>query len=108
MGWLCYNYYTFDTETELLDLLLPALRADFSAFETYHYVAGQQLSCPITALCSHDDGIVSREGLLGWREQTTGGFEIESLPGGHFFVHSALDEVLTTISRPLRRGLDCQ
>lgn len=71
---------------ELMDLMLPTLRADFSLCETYVYRPGLPLNCPISAFGGSEDPLVSRDDLAGWHEQTNGSFALRLFPGGHFFV----------------------
>jgi medium-chain acyl-[acyl-carrier-protein] hydrolase len=73
---------------ELLDLLLPTLRADFEAVETYAYTPGAPLPCPIRAYGGVDDPEVSRAEIEPWREQTSGTFSVSMFPGDHFYVHA--------------------
>src|SRR5215510_9124924 len=56
---------------ELMQLMLPILRADFAICETYTYEDRPLLDCPITALGGLDDSDVTREELAAWRERTT-------------------------------------
>jgi medium-chain acyl-[acyl-carrier-protein] hydrolase len=86
---------------ELLQLMLPLLRADFAAIQTYRYREGPPLGCPLTAVGGVDDGDVRREHLAPWRELTTGEFSLHMLPGYHFFLHTARDMLLEIISRRL-------
>jgi surfactin synthase thioesterase subunit len=74
---------------DLLELLIPLLRADFEICETYAYVPGKPLNCSITALGGVDDQDVSAADLEAWREQTTAKFSLRLLPGDHFFLHTA-------------------
>ena len=80
--------------SELLELVLPMLRADFAAAETYLYRSDAPLSCPITALGGTDDDKVSPEALQGWGEHTSGGFEFHLFEGDHFFIHQRHDDVM--------------
>jgi medium-chain acyl-[acyl-carrier-protein] hydrolase len=73
---------------ELLELIMPTLRADFAVVETYSYVEGAPLGVPITAFGGAQDPMVPREQLDAWREQTTGAFRVCMVPGGHFFLQS--------------------
>ncbi|HYP39479.1 MAG TPA: thioesterase domain-containing protein [Chloroflexia bacterium] len=86
---------------ELLQLLLPALRADFEIVNTYTYVAGPPLDCPISIFRSMQDTEVSQDELEAWREQTTGEFKLRMMPGGHFFLHSAYPAILQAITSDL-------
>jgi medium-chain acyl-[acyl-carrier-protein] hydrolase len=87
---------------ELLELLLPLLRADFELIQTYEYVARPRLKCPITALGGIADRDVSHEQLEAWREQSSGPFRICLFPGNHFFLQMEERLVLQTIVEQLR------
>lgn len=86
---------------ELLQLVLPTLRADFRLCETYRYRPEPPLAMPITAFGGTDDGEATREELDAWREHTTGSFRVHMIPGEHFFVHSAESTVLECLCREL-------
>jgi medium-chain acyl-[acyl-carrier-protein] hydrolase len=84
---------------EMLDLLLPVLRADFQAFETYRYAAIEPpLDIPITAYGGLDDPHVSRERLEGWATQTNSVFKSIYFPGGHFFINTTKDKLVRSIA----------
>jgi len=72
---------------ELMELLLPTIRADFALLETYRYQLQTPLTCSIKALAGSQDLIVSSEEITPWQVHTTGSFSLEVLPGDHFFVH---------------------
>lgn len=86
---------------ELMQLLLPTLRADFAALETYVYSSEPPLDCPITAFGGLQDSEVSCDDLEAWREQTKAGFLLQMLPGDHFFLHSARSLLLQSLSGEL-------
>jgi medium-chain acyl-[acyl-carrier-protein] hydrolase len=92
-------------EPELLELLLPRLRADLAICETYDYRSEPPLSCSITALGGTSDPEVNRDDLQAWREQTTTGFSFYTFPGGHFFPHTAHNLLLRVLIEDLRRLL---
>ena len=73
---------------ELMDLMLPTLRSDFSVCDTYEYKQEAPLACPITALGGLQDSDVSRQKVEAWREQTSATFTLRMVPGNHFFLHS--------------------
>ena len=87
---------------ELMQLVIPILRADFQICETYNYSSDSPLNCPITVFGGLQDDKVPREYLEAWRDHTTSDFNIAMLPGDHFFVHT--NESLLT--QMLSRGLD--
>jgi len=86
---------------ELLQLIIPLLRADFSVCETYDYRQSPPLDCPITAYGGLEDKDVSREQLEAWREQTISSFKLRMLPGDHFFLHSAHALLMEALSQEL-------
>ncbi len=72
---------------ELVELILPALRADYRMCETREHQAGAQLDCPIFAYGGLSDAKVDRPSLDAWREHTTGPFVIRMFQGDHFFLN---------------------
>jgi surfactin synthase thioesterase subunit len=93
-------------EPELMELLLPVLRADVKMLETYVYRPGLSLGCPITALGGREDTETPFEQLVGWREQTSARFRTHIFPGDHFFLQPAEMEVLDLISHELSLKVD--
>jgi medium-chain acyl-[acyl-carrier-protein] hydrolase len=87
---------------ELMQLLMPVLRADFQVIETYRCVPGAPLNCPISVFGGSDDPELTRDDLLGWREQTTASFTLRLLAGDHFFLHSSRDVLLQLIAQELQ------
>jgi len=71
-------------DRELLDLLLPGLRADVEMLETYRYSPEDPLDCPVTAYAGVLDQTVTRTSLEAWREQTRSGFQLHMVSGDHF------------------------
>ncbi|PSL51989.1 surfactin synthase thioesterase subunit [Saccharothrix carnea] len=93
---------------ELVDVMLPVLRADLGLDETYVREPGPPLDCPIAAFGGSEDRTVPRPDLEAWREHTTGGFSVTTLPGGHFFLDAAPElfaEALTDAMKRLERGV---
>lgn len=87
--------------TELMELLLPLLRADFAASETYVCAPEPPLVVPISAYGGREDVDVPEERLAAWREQTTAAFRHVMFPGDHFFQVENRDLVLEELSREL-------
>jgi medium-chain acyl-[acyl-carrier-protein] hydrolase len=86
---------------ELMQLLSPPLRADFSLAETYAYAPGPRLNCPISAFGGLQDEEVGREELEGWKEQMTGRFKLRMMPGNHFFLNDVQQPLLRSIAEDL-------
>jgi len=92
---------------ELMQLMLPLLRADFSVVDTYEYRPGAPLGCPVTVFGGLQDVEVSRQHLEAWGEQTTAAFSVRMLPGDHFFLNSPSPQalLLRIVSEELQKSL---
>jgi surfactin synthase thioesterase subunit len=90
---------------ELMDVLLPALRADFELFETYIHAFEYPLPCPITASGGQRDVRVSHGDLAAWRLHTTSTFRVRLFPGNHFFIRTARKPLLRTMLHDLQSVL---
>ena len=88
---------------ELMQFMLPLLRADFEMVQTYKYEPEAPLQCPITAFGGLEDGEENRELIDAWREQTARSFMLRMLPGDHFFLHSSQAMLLNVLSRDLHQ-----
>lgn len=88
-------------DPDLLQQLLPAIRADFSVVETYRYREEPPLDCPIVGIAGAEDPLTPPAELDAWREQTTGEFVRHVLPGGHFFLRDSLPRLLDLIQAAL-------
>jgi len=86
---------------ELMQLLLPLLRADFEITETYAYLDEPPFDCPITAFGGELDTAVSVQEVAAWRMQTQGPFALNILAGDHFFIHSNQNLLLRHLSQDL-------
>lgn len=84
-------------EPELMELLLPVLRADLTAVETYRYAPGPPLPCPISAFGGEEDHQVSLSDLEGWGQQTEHEFDIKQFPGGHFYLNDTSGDALLEV-----------
>lgn len=87
---------------EIMELITPMLRADFSLGETYDYTPGPPLAVPISAFGGETDGEVPAWQVDAWREQAAGPFRVKMFRGGHFFINENRDEVLDELTRDLR------
>lgn len=76
-------------EPELMQLFLPLLRADFTAYETYTCTEERPLSCPITAFTGSEDPIVKLDAVQQWSSHTNARFTTHVLPGDHFFLNTS-------------------
>jgi medium-chain acyl-[acyl-carrier-protein] hydrolase len=88
---------------ELMDLLLPVLRADLTAFETHDHEPGPPLPVRMTVLGGASDPLVDQATLDGWRRHTCERFTVRVFPGDHFFLHSDEEAVVATVAATLGR-----
>ncbi len=86
---------------ELMQLLLPVIRADMELCKTYICDPEPPLESPISALGGLEDRTSGRARLQDWHRHTTGSFTLRMLPGGHFFIKIWERSVLEIISREL-------
>ena len=73
-------------DDEILRMILPALRCDYRAIETYRHTEGAHLTCPMTVLVGDEDPKVSIDEAADWKAHTTGECELTVMSGGHFFL----------------------
>jgi medium-chain acyl-[acyl-carrier-protein] hydrolase len=59
--------------TEMMELVLPTLRADFSLRDTYRHRTESPLGCAISAFGGMADRAVAVDKLTPWSAHTTGG-----------------------------------
>ena len=86
---------------ELVELILPAIRADFGMAADYTYLAGAPLRLPISVLTGKLDNRVSLAQAEGWRRETVGTFNVHIFEGDHFFIHPEARAVADTILKEL-------
>lgn len=84
-------------DEELLRMILPAIRSDYQAVESYRYRPGPLLSCPVLALIGDADPQVTQDEARSWAEHTTGRFDMTVFPGGHFYLNSQAGAVIRAI-----------
>lgn len=83
---------------ELMELLMPRLRADFALVENYTFQARAPLPCPITAFAGQSDDYVRKDAVEAWQSLTATEFQLESFPGGHFFLNESAPQILDRIA----------
>nr|ALF39341.1 oleoyl-ACP hydrolase [Streptomyces sioyaensis] len=85
-------------DPDMLRMILPAVRSDYKAVESYRHVPGPPLDCPVVALTGDDDPQVTLDEAKAWSEHTVGGFELKVYEGGHFYLNSHAAAVMEAIS----------
>lgn len=88
-------------EEELLDLVLPTMRADMAVYETYVYQAREPLLCPLIACGGREDTRVAPWQVEAWRAQAGAVFELHLFAGDHFYLNQAQPQLMALLNRVL-------
>lgn len=92
-------------DSAVLELILPTMRADYTASETYEFEPGPPLSCDITAMTGDRDAENTIEDASAWSAHTTGAFDLRVYPGGHFYLDGCRAQVLEVVSSSLAASI---
>ncbi|MFD5268554.1 thioesterase II family protein [Streptomyces sp. NPDC058335] len=88
-------------DDEIVRMILPAVRSDYRAVETYRYTPRPPLKARVVALAGESDPRVDVAEVAAWEEHTAGAFELRTFPGGHFFLAPHREAVLTVLRENL-------
>jgi medium-chain acyl-[acyl-carrier-protein] hydrolase len=86
---------------ELMDVLLPILRADIDLCRTYAWASEPPLACPITVFAGEDDEEGAAPYVTAWQLHTTHTLRTLRCPGGHFFLQTAAQSLLSALDASL-------
>ena len=92
-------------DAELARALLPLLRADFTAVDTYAHVPSRPVECPVTVLTGTSDPTVRAADLDRWSELCEAPARVRRLPGGHFFLHDHRSLLCGMVATELHRAV---
>jgi pyochelin biosynthesis protein PchC len=85
-------------DAELVAMVLPAVRADYRAIETYRHSPGGRVRCPVVVLTGDADPHTTLDEAHAWGEHTTAGCTVRVFPGGHFFLADVLPDVVRAVT----------
>lgn len=88
---------------EIMELLYPALQADFGMAEHYEYREEPPLDVPIHALYGDADPYVEYERVRGWAHETTRPLSVHGFDGDHFFLFPHQEAITALVAAGLRR-----
>jgi surfactin synthase thioesterase subunit len=86
-------------EQDLMKSLMPAIRSDYLAIETYQRGKDARVKCPCVAFVGDRDPAVSVTEAHVWAQHTAGTFELRTFPGAHFYLDNWPAPVVEAISR---------
>jgi surfactin synthase thioesterase subunit len=88
-------------DPDVLKMVLPSMRNDYRAVETYRWRPGPILDCRVVALIGTEDPKATVEETRAWGDHTTGEFDLHVFEGGHFYLTEHRREVADVIIRTL-------
>lgn len=88
-------------DPELLELMLPILRADLAICETYQFADELPLDCPITVFGGQEDYWTSATDLAAWAGHTADELNVKMFPGDHFFINDPRQLVARQVAEVL-------
>jgi len=87
---------------ELIEEMLPALRADILLGKRYTYYEDEPLNCSLTAIAGKEDTVFSEEQVKQWKKHTSGDFRFIRVNGSHLFCRDNKEELLELLSEELQ------
>ncbi|GAB3205177.1 thioesterase II family protein [Marinactinospora thermotolerans] len=87
---------------ELLELVLPSMRADHDLLRAYRPHDPRPVDTPIIGYLGGSDPQVSESDMRSWRRVAGAGFDLRVLPGGHFYLVEGEAGLVADITAALR------
>ncbi len=81
----------------MMSYLMPLLRADMKALDTWTCEPAEPLNIPMLVLGGDNDESVDLSRLPRWRDFTCSIFKFQIMPGDHFYIQDQLSMVVNTI-----------
>ncbi len=91
------------SDSSLLEMFIPVLRADLRLSETYQFTPGTPLQHPITVFGGIGDVTTPSERLHEWQRHTRSSCTVRLLEGDHFFIQQSAHLVAASILKSLGR-----
>jgi medium-chain acyl-[acyl-carrier-protein] hydrolase len=92
-------------EPELVELLIPALRADFALLHDYHQRWNAKcvvrLPCQLSVFGGDQDPWTQADGLAHWQQFVCCRFRLRTYAGGHFFINEFRESIWHAIEEDL-------
>jgi medium-chain acyl-[acyl-carrier-protein] hydrolase len=87
---------------DLMEMLIPMLRADFEMVDTYKLTDASPLPLPVHAFSGERDPHALPPVMQGWKDFTsTPDFSLQVFPGEHFFINTAADPLREALERSM-------
>ncbi|MFI6641746.1 thioesterase II family protein [Streptomyces sp. NPDC050504] len=85
-------------DPDLREIVLPAIRADFTIVGTYGPRDAAPVGCPVYAYIGDADQSTPPDEMAAWEDVAPGGFRLTVLPGHHFYLVEQQDAVTSAIA----------
>lgn len=86
---------------DIMQLMLPTIRADFQLAENFVYIQKRLLKIPISVLAGSGDDHILLDQVASWNKETVGKFDLKWFDGDHFFINSHKNAVLQYLDTTL-------
>ncbi|UGT59962.1 thioesterase II family protein [Nocardia asteroides] len=83
---------------ELMRMSLPALKADYAAFDAYTCDKDVTVSSHIHAMGGSDDEFVTIGHLYSWQQHSDREIEVSLFDGGHFYLHDHVADIAEALT----------
>ncbi|MGX1950892.1 thioesterase II family protein [Streptomyces anulatus] len=84
-------------DPDLREIILPAIRGDFTIVGTYGPRPAHPVGCPVYAYIGDEDPGTSVEDMSAWSDVAPAGFRLDVLPGGHFYLVEQHEPLLRSV-----------
>lgn len=91
------------SQEDLLQLVLPGLRADVEALETFNYTERAKIRCPTSVFGGEADPTVSLADLEAWHAEVMAPCDVRVFAGDHFYLNTQSKALLAEISAKLEQ-----
>ncbi len=92
-------------QPDMMRMLLPIMRADIEAIETYTYRHEPPLAAPFFIYGGRDDPQMTTENTAGWQSLTDQAHAPKLFSGGHFYLQDERDALIAALVSDLSASL---
>ncbi len=89
-------------DPQLLELALPAVRADYRLLQGHAVASDAMVECPVTVLYGDRDPLAPSVEVLRWRHHSRHAVRFREFKGGHFYLVGHAREVAAEVIQCLR------
>ncbi len=90
------------TDPAFLEFFLPIIRDDYRLLETYTPSVHPKINSPIHVCCGDKDADAPRDLLRHWGDLSAASCRITLFAGGHFYINTEQDALVSYIARAYR------